>query len=71
LHAIQKLVNDPLIQPALDAVSAVELRLGNGEAIRAAADEVGRAAKEFAGKADGDKLKAIDSMLPQPGQYRN
>jgi hypothetical protein len=55
----------------LDAVSAVELRLGNGEAIRAAADEVGRAAKEFAGKADGDKLKAIDSMLPQPGQYRN
>jgi hypothetical protein len=71
LHAIQQLVNEPLIQPALDAVAVVELRLGNAAAITAAADEVGRAAKEFAEEADGDKLNAIDSMLPQPGQYRN
>jgi hypothetical protein len=70
LHEIQRLVNDSLIQPALDAVAAVELRLGNAAAITAAADEVGRAAKEFAEKADGEKLASVDPMLPQPGQYK-
>ena len=34
LHEIQKLVNDPLIQPALDAVATVELRLGNKDGDR-------------------------------------
>jgi hypothetical protein len=71
LHEIQKLVRDPLIQPALDAVAAVELRLGNASAITAAADEVGRAAKELAEKADGEKLVAIDELLPSPSTYRS
>jgi hypothetical protein len=70
LHEIQKLVNDPLIQPALDAGATVELRLGNAAAITAAADEVGRAAREFAEKADGEILAAVDPLLPQPSQYR-
>ena len=71
LREIQRLVSDPLIQPSLDAVAVVELRLGNRAAITAAADEVGRAAQEFAEKADGNPLSAIDSLLPQPGEYRN
>ena len=37
----------------------------------AAADEVGRAAREFAEKADGENLITIDSILPQPNQYKN
>jgi len=71
LMQIQKAINDPIVQTALDAVSTVELRLGNSAAITAAADEVGKAAYEFAEKADGNKLTAIDAMLPQSGQYRN
>jgi hypothetical protein len=71
LHEIQRLVNDPLIQPALDAVAAVELRLGNAAAITAAANEVGRAAKEFAESADGNSLALVDPLLPQPSEYKN
>jgi hypothetical protein len=71
LLEIQKLVNDPRIQLALDAVATVELRLGNAAAITAAADEVGSAAHEFAEKADGNALAAVDRLLPKPEQYRN
>ena len=52
-------------------MATVELRLGNKEAITAAADGVGKAAKEFAEKADGKKLAAIDPMLPPPSTYKN
>jgi hypothetical protein len=71
LHEIQKLVNEPLLAPALDAVATVELRLGNSAAILAAADAVGNAAREFAEPADGTRLSAIDPMLPRPDQYKN
>jgi hypothetical protein len=71
LREIQQLANEPLIEPALAAVATVELRLGNMAAITAAADAVGKAACEFAERADGDRLAAIDSLLPQPGQYKN
>ncbi len=71
LHQIQKLINDPLLAPALDAVATVELRLGNSAAIIAAADAVGKAAYEFAEHADGTHLSAIDPMLPRPEQYKN
>jgi hypothetical protein len=71
LHEIQAKINDPLAQAALDAVSTVELRLGNSAAIVAAADEISKAAREFAEKADGNKLAAIDGMLPAPNEYKN
>jgi formate-dependent nitrite reductase cytochrome c552 subunit len=71
LHEIQRIVDDPLLVPALDAVAKVELRLGNAEAIRAAADAVGTAAYKFADEADGNRLAAIDPMLPEPKQYKN
>ena len=70
LIEIQQLVNDPLIQPALDAVATVELRVNNREALNDAADKVGKAAYEFAEKANGDKLAAIDPLLPKPTQTR-
>jgi hypothetical protein len=71
LIEIQAALNEPLLQPALDAVATVELRLGNQEAITAAADAVGRAAKEFAEHANGKKMAAIDAMLPPPSAYKN
>jgi hypothetical protein len=71
LLEIQQLVHDPLVDPALDAMSTVELRVNNGAALTEAADKVGRAAFEFAEKANGDQLAAIDPLLPKPSQYKN
>ena len=71
LHEIQKLVNDPLLQPALDAVATVELRLGNTAAIVAAADAVGKAALRVCRTGRRQRLAAIDPLLPQPEQYKN
>ena len=71
LHEIQKLINDPLLSPAIDAVAEVELRLNNKEAIVAAAEAVGKAAFTFAEQADGNRLAALDPLIPQPTQYKN
>jgi len=70
LLEIQKLVNDPLLIPALDAVATVELRLGNSAAILAAADAVGKAANDLAEQADGKRLAAIDGLMPRTEQYK-
>jgi hypothetical protein len=71
LLEIQKLVNDPLLNSALEALETVELRLGNSAAIVAAADAVGKAANDFAEKADGKLLAAIDGLIPRADQYKN
>jgi len=71
LHEVQALINEPLIQPALDAIATVELRLENQAAILAAAGAVGEAAYQFADEADGNKLAAIDPLLPKQAQYEN
>ncbi|MEX0643208.1 MAG: cytochrome c family protein [Pirellulales bacterium] len=71
LHDIQRLVDDPLLVPALDAVAQVELRLGNSDAITSAANAVGAAAYKFADEADGNRLAALDPLLPEPKQYKN
>lgn len=70
LREIQDRVNDPHIGAALEAVSTVELRIGNAAAIVAAADGVSAAAQAFAEQADGNALAAIQDMLPQPAQYK-
>ncbi|MFL6544174.1 MAG: multiheme c-type cytochrome [Candidatus Udaeobacter sp.] len=71
LHEIQEVANDPLIGTAIDAVAKIELRLENRPAIVAAAEQVGKAASEFAERAEGAKLSAIDQLLPRPEQYKN
>lgn len=70
LWEVQRRLEDPLIKPALDAVSTLELKLGNGAAITQAADAVGDAAYAFAERADGSKLGAIDELLPPPASYK-
>jgi hypothetical protein len=68
---IQNLINDPLLNPALEAVDRVELRLGNSAAIVAAANAVGKAAYEFAEYANSKQLTAVDGLIPQADQYKN
>lgn len=66
----QRLIQSPVLGEALDAVSELELRLGNADAIKAAADKVGSAANRFATEVDGNTLAALDEMLPKPSQYK-
>ena len=70
LWQVQRLIDDPKVGEALAAVASLELTLGNREPILAAADQVGRAAYEFA-QNDGSQLAAIDSLLPSPKDYKN
>jgi hypothetical protein len=71
LHEIQAIIHNEYVQQALDAVATLELRLGNGAAIAAAADEISKAAREFAERADGNSLASLDPLLPKPEQYKN
>lgn len=70
LWEIQRRIDSPLITPALDAVAALELKLGNAEAINAAAVAVSDAAFAFAERADGNRLVAVDALIPSPAQYK-
>jgi hypothetical protein len=71
LLEIQSAIHDPTVSSALDAVATVELRLGNSSAIIVAAEEIGKAANEFAEHADGKQLSALDALIPRADQYKN
>ncbi len=78
LYDISELVSDPQIDGALQAALTVPLQLNHQEQLTAAADAVGKAAYEFAqnasgenSDADGEKLAALDPLLPAPEQYKN
>jgi len=70
LYQISQLVENPHVASALHAALSARLKLNNREALIAAADEIGKAAYEFAATADGAALAAIDRLLPQPDQYK-
>jgi hypothetical protein len=71
LWKIQQRIHDERITRALDAVASLELTLGNSDAILASADQIGKAAYEFAESADGTKLAAIDDLVPTPRDFKN
>ena len=71
LYEISQVVSDPNIDAALQAALAVPLQLNHQSELNAAADAVGKAAFEFAKNANGNKLAALDPLLPKPEQYKN
>jgi hypothetical protein len=70
LYEISKLIDNQHVQRAMDAALGVRLELNNREALMAAAEEIGKAAYEFAATADGAQLAAIDPLLPAAEQYK-
>ena len=70
LHDISKTITNVHVQQAVDAALAVELKLNRRDALTAAADTVGKAAFDFATKADGNELAAIDPLLPKTADYK-
>jgi hypothetical protein len=58
------------VAAAIEAIKAVKLKLNNDAELTGAADKVGAAAKDFAMKADGSKLAALDEFVPKPAEYK-
>ena len=46
-----------------------KLKLGNGEQLNAAADEISQIAWKIASDADATALSAVDAYLPQPDKF--
>lgn len=70
LNAIREQSNDPYVQQAMDAALHAPLKLNQSESLNSAADAIAQAAFDFAESADGAELAALDSLLPQPEQYK-
>ena len=70
LYDIDQMVDDPHIKRALEVALAQPLKLGRSEALSAAAEHIGQAAREFAAEANGENLASLDALIPKPEQYR-
>ncbi len=70
LHEIEQLTDNPYVQQALDAALLAPLKLNQNESLLVAAKTIGKAAFDFAEKADGADLAALDPLLPQPNSYK-
>lgn len=70
LLEIQTVLQDPILQQALESFAEAELRTGNAARLEAIADAVGSAGSAFALEHDGSRLAAVDPFLPDPATYR-
>ena len=70
LYEIEQLTSDPQIKKAMDAALKAPLKLNQSETLLASAKTIGEAAFAFAKEANGEKLAAVDALLPQPNSYK-
>ena len=70
LQQVAQAVPSVELKEMLAVGNAVELKINNGPALVAAADKVAALAKNFAQANDGDKLAAVDSLLPTEDKYK-
>ena len=70
LYEIQQQINDPNLNLVLRAFAQAELKINNATQLEIIAAEIGQAGLLFAGESDGQKLAAIDPLIPDPTQYR-
>ncbi len=70
LAELQLQLQDPYVQPAVDAALGVKLKTENAGNLTTAADQVGAAAFAFAERVDGSTLGAVQSMMPAPDSYK-
>lgn len=70
LFQLQQQLHDPLLEQALEAFAAAELRTHNAAQLEAIADRISNVGIEFANVRDGASLAAVDAWLPDPATYR-
>lgn len=70
LFNVQKSIDDPNVQLALEAFATAELRVNNEKQLSAIANQIQNAGRLFANQNDGSKLQAVDVMLPAASEYK-
>ena len=63
VRAINSLAGAPELDDIVATVRGVDVRLGNGPALLAAAERVGDAARRFLGGRDGSRLASLDPLV--------
>jgi hypothetical protein len=70
LAEIQKLAPTDEVAAISEIATGVSLKLNNEAELTAAADKVAALGKKFATTETGDKLAAVDPLIPKPDKYR-
>ncbi len=70
IEEIQKAAPTDEMAQIITAVSGAALKLNNQAQLAEAADKVAELGKKFSSTETGDKLAALDPMIPKPDQYR-
>ena len=70
LADIQKLAPTEEVGAIVEVANGVSLKLNNGTELNAAAKKVGEFGRKFATTQTGDKLAAVDPLIPKPDKYR-
>lgn len=70
LFNVQKSINDPHVQMALDAFADADLKINNETQLDEIANQIQKAGRLFAAQNAGSNLEAIDRFLPTPTQYK-
>ena len=70
LYEVQQKIQDENVQAVLASFAGAELRLNNSQSLLEIADEIRESGHRFSQHADGSRMSAIDSLLPDPTQYK-
>lgn len=70
LFELQKQLDDPSIQLALEAFAKAELKINNESQLTEIANQIQNAGRLFASRNDGTQLAAIDALLPDKSEYK-
>ncbi len=70
LYQVQQLINDPHVQQALETFAQAELKINNPAQLNLIADRISQAGMQFADAVDGNRLAALDPLLPPQVQYK-
>lgn len=69
LREIQSLHATPELEQMLNAAAAVTIEANQASGLETAADAVSKAAQAFVANHDGEKLGALEALLPDPSSY--
>jgi hypothetical protein len=70
LADIQKLAPTEEVGAIAEIANGVSLKLNNGPDLTVAAKKVGELGRKFATTQTGDKLAAVDPLIPKADKYR-
>jgi len=70
LEKMAAAVQAPELAEMIAAAKAAKLKLNNADALNAAADKVGAAARKFAEAHDGSAFAGLDAMMPGADKYK-